>query len=167
MALRERERGPEEGVARDVVGEQLRRVAGAADDAGVLGAAAVDERRLDDALGVEAGEVQERAVDAVHRAALADDLRVPVAACAVEVPKGGVVGGDQDGGARLGDAVAQPGGRGACFTLERSVLLDLSLLALLEDHHAQAKRHECDRRDQKHELERFHTGRSSAVRIRT
>ena len=131
----------------------MRCVASAADDAGVLGAAAVDERGLDDALGVEAGEVEERAVDAIHRAAFADDLRVPVATRTVEVPEGRVVGGDQDGGARLGDAVAQPGSRSARFALERSVLLDLRLLALLEDHHAQAKRHECDRSDQQQQLE--------------
>ena len=49
--------------------------------------------------------------------------------------------------------------RGAHFALERSVLLDLRLLALLEDHHTQAKRHERDRRDQKNEPERFHTRR--------
>ena len=67
------------------------------------------------------------------------------------------MGGDQDGRARLGDAVAQSGGRGARFALERGVLLHLRLPGLLEDHHAQAKRHESYRRDQEHELERFHT----------
>ncbi len=142
---------PKEGIAGDVVGEDVRRLAAAADDAGVLGAAAVDERRLHDALGVEAGEIEQRAVDTVQRAAAGDDLRVPLAAGAVEVPEGRVVGRDQHGRARLGDAVAQPCGGGARLALEGSILLELRLFALLQDHDAEPERHERDRDDQKHE----------------
>jgi hypothetical protein len=157
VARCECERGPEESVARDVVGEHMRRLAAAADDAGVLGAAAVDERRLDDALGVEARKVEERTVDAVHRAPSGHDLGVPVPAREVEVPKRRVVRRDQNGRARLGDAVAQARRRRARFALQPVVLLELSLVGLLENHHAQPERHERDRDDQKHELERLHT----------
>ena len=153
MARCERKRGAEERIARDVLGEHVRRLAAAADDAGVLGAAAVDERRLNDALGVEAGEIEERAVDAVHRRAFVDDLGVPLATCAVEVPKGGIVRGDQHGRTRLGDAVGQPCGRGTRFTLQCRILLDLRLVALLQHHHTQSKWHERDRSDQENELE--------------
>jgi hypothetical protein len=106
VTLRQRQGGPEERVARDVVGEHVGRLTAAAHDPSVLGPRAVDEGGQDDALGIEAGEVEERAVDAVQRAAPADDLGVAVAAREVEVPEGRVVGGDQDGRTRLGDAVA-------------------------------------------------------------
>ena len=91
MARRQSQRGPEEGIARDVLRKHVRRLAAAADDPSVLAAAAVDERRLNDALGIEAGEIEERTVDAVHRRPRFDDLGVPLATCAVEVPKDGVV----------------------------------------------------------------------------
>ena len=65
------------------------------------------------------------------------------------------MGRDQNGRARLGDAVAHPRRRGARFALQPGVLLELGLLALLENHHAQPERHERDRDDQEEDLSDF------------
>ena len=126
-ALAHRERGAEEGLARDVVRKNVRSLASTTNDPRILGAGAVHEGRLHEARRIETGQIGERAVDSVHDPALGDDRLVAFAPLAIEVSEDRVVRRDQDGGACLRKAVPQPGHRCADLGLERAVLLALGL----------------------------------------